>query len=206
MSEKGRIKKGLFTVFFMFMVTFVFISILSLLHVLTRERIKLNESLVLKRAVISAAGLAPRRDSAGPEALYLERVREIKDEKGEIGYFEILDPKSSERAGYVLIGRGPGLWGEIVAMIGTERDLGTITGIEFTKQNETPGLGARIAEKWFKEQFRGKRAPFSTVPEGEPAGETEFQAITGASTTSAAVMKIINVSVDKAKRELREGG
>jgi Na+-transporting NADH:ubiquinone oxidoreductase subunit C len=73
-----------------------------------------------------------------------------------------------------------------------EKDLKTLTGIEFIKQNETPGLGGRITESWFKEQFRGKRWPLTVVPEGDPAGDQEFQAITGATNTTNAVRDILN--------------
>ena len=70
-------------------------------------------------------------------------------------------------------------------------------GLDFVKQNETPGLGARISESWFKEQFRGKRGPFRLVPEGVESGENEFQAITGATSTSNAVLDLLNRSIDE---------
>ena len=43
--------------------------------------------------------------------------------------------------------------GKIDAVIGIKRDFKELTGISFTANNETPGLGARITEKWFCEQF-----------------------------------------------------
>ena len=80
-------------------------------------------------------------------------------------------------------------------MIGYQDDLQTLTGVDFTRQNETPGLGARIMEVWFREQFRGKTGPFTMVPEGTVSSTSEFDAITGASRTSAAVLKMMNASV-----------
>ena len=65
-------------------------------------------------------------------------------------------------------------------------------GIAFTSQNETPGLGARIEERWFVEQFRGKRAPLKIRPEKEKTSISEFEAITGATVTTNAVKAIVN--------------
>ncbi len=64
------------------------------------------------------------------------------------------------------------------------------------KQNETPGLGARITEKWFKEQFRGKSAPFTMAAEGTSEKPGELDAITGATKTSQAVLRIVNRSAE----------
>ena len=94
---------------------------------------------------------------------------------------------------------GPGLWGEITAAVGMDRNLERLTGVDFLKQNETPGLGARIAESWFREQFRGKRGPFTTVAEGLAAGENQFDAITGATNTSNSVKDLLNGTIAQVK-------
>jgi len=48
-----------------------------------------------------------------------------------------------------------GFGGELKIMMGLTSD-GTIQGIEITKMSETPGLGAKILESGFKQQFQGK--------------------------------------------------
>jgi len=202
-AKQSKLGQSLFTIFFMLAVTVVFISALSLIHVLTRERIQLNEGLVLKTAVLYAAGLAVPTDALEADRLYDRRVREVRDPQGVLRFYEILSP-DGEAASYVVPVLGAGLWGEIESVVGIELDLGTLTGIEFVKQNETPGLGARITESWFKEQFRGKRFPLSVVPEREEAGGQEFQAITGATNTVNAVQDILNVRLAEAERVIRE--
>jgi len=102
-------------------------------------------------------------------------------------------------AGWVITRTGPGLWGDITAVVGFAADREQLTGIDFLKQSETPGLGARISEPWFREQFKGKRGPFTTVGEGEPSKENEFDAITGATITSGAVKAIVNAVVEQAR-------
>jgi Na+-transporting NADH:ubiquinone oxidoreductase subunit C len=97
----------------------------------------------------------------------------------------------------VFIRTGPGLWGDITATVGLDQDLERLTGVDFLKQVETPGLGARISEDWFREQFRGKRGPFTTVAEGQPTQENEFDAITGATLTTNFVKDILNETIDQ---------
>ncbi len=201
-KKANKLRRSLFTIFFMFAVTFVFISVLSLIHVLTRDTIRLNESLVVKRAVLYVAGLEVPQSGIEADTLYQDRVREMKDGQGNVLYYEILDGSRESIQSYVLPVLGAGLWGEIGSVVGVEKDLKTLTGIEFIKQNETPGLGGRIAESWFKEQFRGKRWPLEVVPEGEPAGDQEFQAITGATNTTNGVKGILNDRLAKAERAI----
>ena len=203
-KKPSKLKRSLFTIFFMFAITLVFISVLSLIYVLTRDTIRLNESLVVKRAVLYVAGLEVPQTGIQADALYQERVREVEDKEGNVLYYEILDSPDGELQSYVVPVLGAGLWGEIESVVGVEEDLKTLTGIEFIKQNETPGLGGRITESWFKEQFRGKRWPLSVVPEGEPAGDQEFQAITGATNTTLAVRSILNERLARAEQAIEE--
>lgn len=201
-KKASKLRRSLFTIFFMFAITLVFISVLSLIYVLTRDTIRLNESLVVKRAVLYVAGLEVPQSGVQADALYQERVREVEDADGNVLYYEILDSPDGELQSYVVPVLGAGLWGEIESVVGVEEDLQTLTGIEFIKQNETPGLGGRITESWFKEQFRGKRWPLSVVPEGEPAGDQEFQAITGATNTTNGVRNILNDRLAKAEQAI----
>jgi Na+-transporting NADH:ubiquinone oxidoreductase subunit C len=206
MSEQkktNKLKRSLFTIFFMFAVTLVFIAVLSLIYVLTRDTIKLNESLVVKRAVLYAAGLEVPQTGTEANTLYQQRVKEVKDGQGKVLYYEILAPGGQALQSYVVPVLGAGLWGEIESVVGVEKDLKTLTGIDFIKQNETPGLGGRITESWFKEQFRGKRWPLSVVPEGDPAGDQQFQAITGATNTTNGIRDILNTRLAKAEQTIK---
>jgi Na+-transporting NADH:ubiquinone oxidoreductase subunit C len=182
----------------MLIVTFVFIAVLSLIYVLTRDMIELNETLDLHKAVLYAADIEVPETAKAVDELYRKRVREKADGQGDIQYFEVLDLGGQNTVSYAVITQGPGLWGEILAVVGVDKGLLTLTGIEFIQQTETPGLGARITEHWFKEQFRGKTGSFSTVPEGQPAGARQFQAITGASYTTAGVLEIVNSTLEDA--------
>jgi Na+-transporting NADH:ubiquinone oxidoreductase subunit C len=203
MIKPEKIRRSLFTLLFMFLVTVVFISALTAMYLLTRDTVQANEQLYLKRAVLYAAGIPVPQDRGELDRLFRERVRAVTDEAGRTLFYEIRDPAGAGTVGYVLSVTGRGLWGPLESVVGVQKDLKTLTGIDFTRQNETPGLGARIEEPWFKEQFRGKQWPLASVPEGEQAGPRQFEAITGATNTSNGVKGILNAGLADAEKAIR---
>ncbi len=94
---------------------------------------------------------------------------------------------------------GPGLWGPVSGIASLERDLKTIRNIKITHQEETPGLGGRIAEKEYLKQFKNKEISPRLVfmPEGKAAKINEVDAITGATGSSRAFEKLINENLKK---------
>jgi Na+-transporting NADH:ubiquinone oxidoreductase subunit C len=206
MKKESFARKRIFPVVFMLIVTVAFVTVTTVIYTFTRERIKLNERLRLKQAVLLAAGLPLPSDASDVDRTFDERVEVISDAQGVVRYYELRDPGSGEVLSYVLIYTGAGLWGEITAGIGFDTDILACTGIEIIDQNETPGLGGRIDEAWFKEQFRGKKFPLSTVPEGDPASENEIQAITGATYSSQAMKVIVNEAREHALAEIKGSG
>jgi len=194
----------MFPIAFMMIVTVVFISITTIIYTFTEDRIKLNERLRLKRAVLYAAGVRLPDDPAEIEEAFNNRVTEVKDDAERVRYYEIGSSDSSDDIeSYVVIRTGAGLWGEITAGIGFDKDLEILQGLEIIEQNETPGLGGRISETWFKEQFSGKLPPLSAVPEGDETSAEQFQAITGATYSTGAIRDIVNSARKYAQREIQ---
>ncbi len=194
MKFKSKGSERLYTVTFMAIVTIIFITLTSGIYLFTRDKIIANKTLFIKRAVLNACDIKVPGNTSEIVKLYATRIREVVDNSGKLRYMEILDSQG-KLTGYAIMITGPGLWGEIEAVIGFTKNLERLTGIDFIKQNETPGLGARISEAWFKEQFRDKKGPFKLVPEGTAKGEGEIDAITGASITSNAVLDMVNNAV-----------
>ena len=187
--------KRVMIVVFTVLVTVVFVSPISLVYLLTKPTVELNEQVFLRRSVLYAAGLKVPPAPAEISALFDARVEQ---KSGNGGPYYLVKDEAGQPAGYVFLRSGPGLWGEITAAVGFDARLEKLTGVDFLKQSETPGLGARIGEAWFREQFRGKRGPFTTVGEGEPAAENQFDAITGATLTSGFVKDLLNAAVGQA--------
>ena len=187
----------------MAVITIICIALVSGFHLSTQELVIANEGLVLKKAVLYAAGVELPETNSEINDLYDERVQQ----KGDLFmvYYEPGISGGKLRAA-AFIAAGPGLWGEIEAVTAFNSDLESFAGVEFIKQNETPGLGARITEDWFKEQLRGKTPPLVMLPEGtENLSESEIDAITGATRTSNYVLQILNNAGNQAAGIDREG-
>ena len=58
---------------------------------------------------------------------------------------------------YIVPLLGTGLWGPIWGNIALKDDLNTVVGVYFDHKGETPGLGAEITTKHFREPFVGKK-------------------------------------------------
>jgi Na+-transporting NADH:ubiquinone oxidoreductase subunit C len=177
-------------VVFMFSITFVFVVILSFVHLYTRSMIEINEKLFLKRSVLYTAGLNVPEGDEELDGYFRESIIESP------GAGTLPQYRSKDGLIVVLTINGSGLWGAITAHVGFDTKTGKITGIDFIKHSETPGLGARIDEEWFRDQFRGKKGPFTIVAEGENDKENEFDAITGATGTTKAVRDIVNEATE----------
>ena len=88
---------------------------------------------------------------------------------------------------------GPGLWGNISLALGVNADGSTVSGLQVLFNVETPGLGGRIGESWFTDQFNGKKPGTGLVfNQAGTSSENGFDAIAGATISSTAVKDTIN--------------
>ena len=104
----------------------------------------------------------------------------------DIIYYKAYD-KNGKFMGAAFKASGKGYSSTIEVMVGMLDD-GTITAIKVLSQNETPGLGANVAEPPFTSQFSHKK------------NLDDVQAITGATISSKAVID----SVRKKAQEIKE--
>jgi len=92
-------------------------------------------------------------------------------------------------------------------MIGLDCDLKKITGMRVLEQVETPGLGTKVTEESFTNQFIGLvTEPIIKCIKGAKATNTnEVEAITGATISSKAVLRIINDGLSELRSLKKEG-
>lgn len=101
--------------------------------------------------------------------------------------------------GYSFESSGSGYGGTIDILVSLS-DLETINGISIINHMETPGLGARIVESSFTEQFKG--VPISDVKLRKDDGQID--AISGATISSLAVVKAVRETALEKVALLRE--
>ncbi|MCQ9206905.1 MAG: FMN-binding protein [Omnitrophica bacterium] len=163
-------------------------GLLVTINICTKDRIAWNKEIKLKKSVLNVFGIPYKKNE-------IINVFGKKVEIGELGgrpfyrYYE-----RGKVSGIAIEIKGAGFWGPISALVALKPGLGTIKGVEILHQEETPGLGGRIAEDEFKDQFKGRSV--------EP--EISVDAITGATMTSKAFKKIINENVKSFKDEFKK--
>ena len=188
-------QKSWYPVVYMFVVTAFFSSILIGFSRFTREMVEANQRIAFEKAVLMAlhVDMPQRMSPAEIHRVFLERISPPTPSSR--GAYLLME--KDKITGYALPVSGQGFWDEIKGVIGIAADRKTIIGIAFYEQNETPGLGAEITRKYFREQFAGKVLSFSEKPiivktVGLATGENEVQAVTGATQTSTRLEKMLN--------------
>lgn len=153
----------------------------------TYPKIARYEELKLKTTILDAAGIYYTLEN--PEAAFDENIE--KRERDNFTYY--LTPDEL----FIFEFEGRGLWGMIQGVITLHPDLETIEAIRIISQEETPGLGARIAEEDYLNQFNKKRvAPkLNLILRVKSSGDNEIDAISGASLTSAALVDMVSEAV-----------
>lgn len=103
------------------------------------------------------------------------------------------------------------MWGTITGVLAVDQAVNKIVGMDIISHNETPGLGGRIDEPWYKNQFNGELlSPNGTITVGPGgSGDTnhqnhEIDGITGASRTSSLMGIIINKQLALFRKILKE--
>lgn len=204
-----------YVILFAGLVSAVFTAGIMTLHVATAERVERNKELLQARAEVELFGLGDVRAMSDREIVETARrriaVRAIRHpETGrEFKLLEAYDP-DKDSADAKIAGRGfyisgSGFWARIRGLLALKPDLTEIIGVAFLDHSETPGLGARITERAFRDQFKGLKATppaqggrfiyiDATGPTGpgDPRYGRHVDAITGATGTSAAVERFVN--------------
>ncbi|OHB59982.1 MAG: hypothetical protein A2167_06725 [Planctomycetes bacterium RBG_13_46_10] len=162
---------------------------------LTSEKVKANQMLAFENAVLSVLpGLY--EEKANRLELHNRFNKEVSaPDELSAGAYTIR--QNGKITAYALPIAGQGFWAPIKGIIGIEADKKTIIAIAFYQQNETPGLGAEIAQPKFRNQFKGKIISAGDKPLGikRPGAElvaSDVHAVTGATQTSVRLEKIIN--------------
>lgn len=190
-----------YPIVFMTVITAIFIAVLSGFNFITADTIAFNQESQLQKKILYIFDILPEGgNERDAERVFNDRV--IAKQWGELQGFALID--GNEETAYAVPINGPGLWGSIIGYIGINKDYTEIIGIEFVTQSETPGLGGRISENSYKEQFRGIDISGKTESFiiSSPQPGSNVDAIAGATQTSAAVVKLINEDIESFLREV----
>ena len=120
------------------------------------------------------------------------------DENG--GLYTVLS--GGEPIGHAFMAQGRGYGGTIDILIGLKPDNKSLQGIKIITQQETPGLGAKIINTSFLDQFNG--VGVNEVELSRNGGKID--AITGATISSTAVVNGVKQAIIKELVNQQKGG
>lgn len=190
---------------FMLLITLAFTSLVSLVRYANEERILRNQQVKLQETILKVLGIGVHGTLTSKDILHLfeRRVKPLKVQNKHfyLGY----DADGETIRGYAFPVGGPGFWGPIYGMAAVDADASKMLGLAFYRHSETPGLGGRISEAWFTQQFvglpvypmEGNQKIFYLTPKKIGKAPNELDAITGASGTSRAVEHFLNQELDR---------
>ncbi|ADL12078.1 RnfABCDGE type electron transport complex subunit G [Acetohalobium arabaticum] len=95
---------------------------------------------------------------------------------------------------------GSGFQSVIKLMLGLDLENDKILAVKVLSHKETPGLGARMTEPWFQDQFKEKE--FSD----EFKAKEDVEAIAGSTISSQSVADIIENTIEKVESATEGGG
>lgn len=205
-------KKRLFSVFYMFILTLCFTSIVSAVKYFNDERIETNQRVKLQKIILQVLNIPVEKKTSDAQLvkIFESRIKAI-EVKGRTLYMGYEEDGHTVR-GYAFPVGGPGFWGPVYGMTAVDPKASRILGIAFYKHAETPGLGGRISESWFSDQFRdlplypvdGDKNIFYLKPAAPGKAPNELDAVTGATGTSRAVEAFLNQELHKFLEEFRK--
>lgn len=102
---------------------------------------------------------------------------------------------SGSPLGYVItVTSTEGSQANITLSIGVTSE-GVLNGYATTSISETPGLGQKVVEPAFKDQFAGKNCESFTVTKTGASSDSEIDSISGATISSRAVANAVNAGL-----------
>lgn len=121
--------------------------------------------------------------------------------KGKTSYYI---SKIKNKDSVVFKSQGPGLWSVVELLITVDKERTHLLNMTVLSQAETPGLGARITEQWFMDNFKNVEIRPTLKVVSFKSNKNEVDAISGATVTSDAVEVILNKGISKMDKELEE--
>ena len=116
--------------------------------------------------------------------------------------------KAGQTTGFAFIAEGPGFADKIKLVIAIDSAAEKLLGYKVLSSNETPGFGDKIKEPFFATQFPASPAAILKLSKQGDAKMIDSQiiAITGATVSSDAVVKIFNTYIEPVKKQIKEKG
>ena len=172
MKFKNILSNKIYAVVFLTVVVLISVSLLMAVNNITAPKVKAQQEDKIKSLL---SGIFPQMDVYN----YADEIYTVYQDDKEIGY--------------AFLANGKGYGGEINILVGLDRDF-IVKRVIIVSNTETPGLGSRITESSFTDQFKGLIVDDISLEKN--GGKVD--AITGATISSDAVVEAVrNTMLEK---------
>jgi electron transport complex protein RnfG len=132
-------------------------------------------------------------------------IKSAKDKKVKTKIYKAVS-YTGRCVGYCFNASGPGFADKIELVVAVDKDFQKIVGFDCLASNETPGFGDRIKQPYYRNQFAGAPTGILELVKAGDAKkiDSEIVAISGATVSSEAVVKIINNSITQIKGQMQK--
>jgi Na+-transporting NADH:ubiquinone oxidoreductase subunit C len=195
---------------FTFGVTFLIALVLSFAHYQTVDMVRNNELERRQSTVLAALGIEAHTQEevfAAYSALeHQDLPSTVVGDRPVYVYHDHSGPR------FARMFSGPGIWGDITAVISVNADATAVIGVEILDQNETPGLGGRVTSRRFLDQLSGETIGPDGIyvttrgPGDYSPGNSRIDGITGATGTTRAFDRMLNRELTDLRHILSNNG
>jgi electron transport complex protein RnfG len=182
--------------------SFCFGLLLAIANAAWSPRIEQNR---INKLNALAGRLIPDADFVPLEELgVMIEVTSLKGDKKKVDVYKAM--AGEECSGWTFNAAGSGFQDKIELVIAVDKDFQKIAGFDVLACNETPNLGDKIKQPDFQKQFKDKAAAKLELIKSGEAKDNNILAITGATISSEAVVKIINHYISNVREEMQRKG
>ena len=166
-------------------------GILALTNNITKDKIKIAEEMASSGPAVAQAVIP---GSASFELVEdKELIDKIKSENEKFIELRVCKDNSGKELGYGIrtLSTVPGYGGDVEIFLGISPD-GKILGMKVVAHSETAGLGTKMLEPKFQNQFLNRESSKEIKVAKSNPKEDEIQAISGATRSSKSITSAVN--------------
>lgn len=151
--------------------TLILLTICAVITLALAGVYQMTEPVIAKGEIVAANDARAKVLASGDSFTMLDGI-ELPEGVSEVS-------RADNGTGFVIRSAANGYGGAVTYMIGIDSD-GAVVGIQIFDHNETPGLGTKVGDQGYLDQYMGHTDPFAV------------DAVTGATRTSNSLKNALN--------------